>query len=114
MCIADNIMLQFSEKHPCGRKRSGKESGEVLFCCLETVLEMGDNFKWLSERIHRMVKLEYIEASNHLPKLSIYTEDAETQRDQLMVISCFHIVFIERPLHARDSMGCNYSKEQAR
>lgn len=84
MCIADNIMLQLGEKHLCGRKRSGKESREVLFCCLETALEMGDHFKWRSERIHRVLKLEYIEASNHLPKLSIYTEDTETQRDQLM------------------------------
>lgn len=49
-----------SEKHLCGLKRSGKEAREVLFCCLEIALEMGDIFKRLSKRTHRILKLEGI------------------------------------------------------
>ena len=75
---------RLGEKHLYGRKRSGKEFREILFCCLETALEMEDNFKWPFGRTHRMLKLENIEAINHLPIFSVYTEETETQRDQLM------------------------------
>lgn len=66
----------------------------MLFCCLETALEMRDNFKWLSERIHRVLKLGNTEASTHLPILVISIEGTETQRDQRWLISCFHTVLL--------------------